>query len=409
VLHPVAVAHRDRERRAELSALLMSAPRQLREGWAGQALIKNLAFRLRHADAAGAVSPEHGIDLNVAAAALAPVRLGERRGAGVAVAFRDSCDFGYSADDQQRVELLAAGASPAAAVRPELSDDLAPDWQRTLEHAPAGIWATDTHGLTSYVNHAACELAGAPEAALVGNPVSDSLILDAHPHPLTPSAERCDRILTRMDGRELWVSISSAPLVDHFGRSHGWVHTIWDITERREREVAARLRASAFEAVADFTEIALAGEDFAVLTQEAVALTADLLGADYVALGEVEPSRETTTILAVHGWPSAHAGMRIPLPDRCPAALCLDEERPIVVRDAPMLDKIEWPESTVAIKPRSCVSASIGAGVGFISAHSRMPGAFSDQDFSFLGLMTAALAARWQPVAAEKPPALAVH
>src|SRR5205809_6692616 len=72
VVELAAVAHRDRERRERLEALLDDgeAPR----GWAAQALAKNLAFRLRHADAAAAVSPAHGIELDISAAVLAPLR-----------------------------------------------------------------------------------------------------------------------------------------------------------------------------------------------------------------------------------------------------------------------------------------------------------------------------------------------
>jgi PAS domain S-box-containing protein len=401
-LYPAAVAHRDRERQELLELLLEEKPRALRDGWAGQALAKNMSFRLRHMEAAEAVSPAHGADLGVTAAALAPLRAGGAP-AGVVVALRDSCDFAYSADEQRRVEQLAAAAPTEGVLRGADRRAGAARSGRALEQAPAGVWVTDPGGMTTYVNHAACALAGVPEAVLIGEPMADFLDGEAKASPLAATADRRDQVLTRADGREVWVSVASAPLSDVDGLGEGWIHTIIEVGERRAVEVAARLRASSYEAVADFAEVAFAGEDFGVLAQEAVVIAADSLGADYVALAEVGPRRTICTPRALHGWPRELLGTSVPLHERSPANLCLDEDRPVVVRDFAALEHLERSGPADQIAARSCMCVSVGNGVGVLSAHSMTPGGFEGQDLSFLSLLTAALGARWQPAANDAP------
>lgn len=408
VLRPVAVAHRDRERRDLFAHALASEPGTADPSWAAHALRKNLAFRLRHAHAAAAVSADRDVALDVAAAIVAPLRIPRASGR-VVVAFRDSLDFGYSPQELGRVEQLAAGASPQELLRPHPAGaPAAAPSDRALEHAPAAVWATDAQGLTTYVNHAACQLAGAPESVLLGRPLS--AFVDVHAalhHPVVSTPERRDQILTRADGGEFWVSLASAPLADSRGAPLGHVHTLVEVGERRGLEVAARLRASAYEAVADFAEVALAGEDFSVLAQEAVAIAADALGADYAALAHVGPLRATCTVRAVRGWPRQLVGLERELPERSPANLCLDEDQPVVVRDFAELEHLERGEEATRIAARSCVCASVGDRLGILTAHSRMPGAFSEQDLSFLGLLTAVLAVRWEPFPAAASAPLA--
>lgn len=393
-LRPAAVAHRDRERRDALSVLTSSA-RAVSDDWAGNAFVKNIAFRLRHADAAAVVSREHGIRLNVAAAVIAPLRI-DGEPAGVVIAFRDSLDFAYSREDARRVEQLAAGAGPAGVGRVEPSSASAPDPGRIVEHAPVALWATDADGLTTYVNQSACELAGIPAGAVLGAPLAAFLDRDAGGR---------DQILTCPDGRELWVSVTSNAISDTEGRPQGTVYSLAEVGTRRSAEITTRLRASALEAVADFAEVALSGEDFGVLAEEAIAIAAETLSADYAALAEISPGRATCVPRALRGWPRELLGQTLPLPERSPAALCLDEDGPVVVRDLAMLEHVECGPAAAQIRARSCVCVAIGDGTGVLSVHSKMPGAFSSQDLSFLGLLTATLAARWRPVA-EAAPAL---
>jgi PAS domain S-box-containing protein len=397
----VTVTHRDAERRAELSALVAGdhAPRP----WLSHSLAKDLAFRLRHGDAAAAVSPAHGRMLDVSAAVVAPVRLARDM---VVVAFRDSCDFGYSVDDQRRVDQLAGGASVAETLRAAETGGGKPTPARALELAPAAVWVTDSAGTTTFVNHAGCQLAGAAEPELVGRRLTE--FVDTHaaqPYASVGTSQPRDQIFTRPDGGELWVSIQSAPLSDRDGISHGTIHTLTEVGERRALEVAARLRASAYEAVADFAEVALAGEDFSVLAQEAVSIAADALGADYAALAEVGPARSYCTLRAARGWPRNLVGERFPLPERSAANLCLDDDGPVVVRDYAACEHLERGTRAEKIAARSCVCVAVGERAGVLSAHSKMPGAFSEQDLSFLGLLTAVLASRWEAIEPASPPA----
>ena len=130
---------------------MSDAPQPLHSGWPGQAFAKNLAFRVEHAqadDVVGAVAP---FSAPVHAAIVAPLRRGGEA-IGTVVALRDSVDLPYSLREQQLVEqlMLDNAEAPAASTRE-------PDAGRLVEHAAAGLWATDLDGVTTFVNEAVSE------------------------------------------------------------------------------------------------------------------------------------------------------------------------------------------------------------------------------------------------------------
>ena len=388
-LEAAAVAHRDRERRQLLSELLGGPALSPDLGWVADAFQRNVAFRLRHGAAAEAIGSGAGPD-DVHAAVAAPFRLAGRP-AGVVVALRDSTDFGYSLAEQQIVQELAAvsdAPAPSGQEITELGGAL-----RILEVAPGAVWVTDLGGVTTYVNHAACELAGIPSSALLGTDIGD--YFDVVPQP--PVAEPVDQRLQRPDGSTVWVSLATAPLSDDSGRVIGTVRTLTDVSERRRVEVAARMSAAASASIAELTEHALAGEEFAVLADEAVELVADLFGAEYVALGEVCPGRESLVPRAVTGWPREVIGARFPLAELSAPSLCLDEDGPVVIRDYTELDRLVVGEMVTRSAVRSAFFVRVAGGAGILSAHSPQPGAFTHQDLSALGLLTSVISARWEP------------
>ena len=384
-LEAMAVAHRDRERRRALATLLGGPALSPELGWVADAYQRNVAFRLRHDAAVEAMGLGACAD-GVHAAVAAPFHLAGRP-AGVVVALRDSSDFAYSLSEQQIVQELAAAteAAPPAAVADSVT--------RILELAPAAVWVTDWSGSTTYVNHAACELAGVPSSALLGSRIAD--FFDGVPMP--PSGEPADQRLSRPDGSSVWVSVVTAPLTDDAGHSLGTVRTLTDVSERRNVEVAARMSAAAYGSISELTELALAGAEFAVLADEAVALVADLLDAEYVSLGEVGPGRETVVPRAVYGWPRELIGAALPMPELSAARLCLDEDGPIVIRDYGDLDRLDVGEFVERGEICSGFFVRIAGGAGVLAAHSPRTGAFAHEDLSAIGLLTSVLGARWQP------------
>ena len=147
-LHVAAVAHRDAARREQLR-ILADAAQPLRSGWPGQALAKNLAFRVEHARADDVGRRRRAL-LRRPCTRPSSLRSGVGGEAvGTVVALRDSVDLPYSLREQQLVEqlMLEEDEAPAAITRE-------PDAGRLLEHAAAGLWATDLDGVTTFVNEA---------------------------------------------------------------------------------------------------------------------------------------------------------------------------------------------------------------------------------------------------------------
>lgn len=382
-LRIVASAHRDADRRGPL-AERMPAGAVLDSPWAAQAESKDVAFRLADRDAAAAYGP------GVRALAIAPLR---RRGAaaGVVIALRDSVDIPYSAADQQRIEMLAAdGASMAA--QPT-------DAARLLERSPAAVWATDSNGATIYANHAASELAQVPAALLTGRPLAEFLVDGVVTYPLAEPSGRADRRFARADGSEIWVSVAAEPLTDGRGNHCGTVSTMFALGQRKDVEVATRLKASGYEAAAQLAEAAFGGERFDVLAAEAVAIVADITGAEYASLGEIAPSGKHYVTRAVHGWPHAYVGSRRLMPESSPGRLCLDEDEPIVIADMERHPGLRLSGAAVSVNPRSVVCLKVGDKRAVLSAHSPRPHAFDGVETGFMRLITRALDARWEPAA----------
>ena len=391
----VAVGHRDPAIRARLTALMSERRVESIERWAGQAMAKNLAFRLEHdaaADAVGLHGEEHSLEVH--AAIVAPLRRGDDV-VGALVVLRDSVDLSYSLREQNLVEEIALLDGPDESA--PTPGGVAPD--RILEHAAAGVWTTDLDGVTTYVNETASALVGLQASELVGRPMAD--FLDEEPHViharLSPTTERRDHRLLRADDVETWVSMTSAPLSNRRGRRVGTVSTLTDVSERKRHEVELHLRAAAHEAAAEMAECALAGESLERLMLQAAATAADILGAEYASVVEITPEGDEAVPCVVLGWDQGLVGRRLPIPERSPGWLCMDDDDPVVVDDFETVEGLARGSVAVAARVRSAVYVGIGNGSGVLAVASPRVGAFSGQDLAFLRTMAAVLASRWRP------------
>ena len=117
-----------------------------------------------------------------------------------------------------------------------------PAW--LMDHVGVGIWLADRDGVTTYANTAMCELIGLTADRVVGRPMGE--LLDDVPQMVRGEycmdAERCDRRLTQPDGRQVWLEMTSQPLIDDDGARRGTVSTAVDVTDRKQVELAARQR-----------------------------------------------------------------------------------------------------------------------------------------------------------------------
>jgi PAS domain S-box-containing protein len=388
----VAVEHRDAWRRDQLAALLGLPGPPLATGWPGQALTKNLGFRVGHDQATEAVDCGVADAGSVYAAIVAPLRRGGKA-IGTIVALRDSADVPYSLREQQLVEELALEGTEGLEALP----GALPEANRLLEHSAAGIWATDHDGVTTYVNEAACELVGVPASELLGVTMRD--YLDEEPQlihaRMSPTVERQDHRLLCPDGTEVWVSMTSTPLCDARGRRTGTVSTLAEISDRKRLEVELRLRAAGHEAVAELAERALAGDDVESLMRMAAASAADLLGAEYAAVAEVGPGRADVVPRVVVGWEPSLVGRHIAIPENSATDLCLDDDEPVVIGDYEAVGAIRRGMLARRVKARSAACVAIAGGAGVLAVTSPRAQAFDGRDVSFLRSLAAVLGSRW--------------
>ena len=109
--------------------------------------------------------------------AIVPIVAGDA----VIVAVRDRVSPAYSAEERAVLQRIAA--APALGLESALSTG---GMASQLELISSAAWVTDTAGVTSYVNQAACLLVGLPAERIVGVPISE--FIDGP--PLHPGQER---------------------------------------------------------------------------------------------------------------------------------------------------------------------------------------------------------------------------
>lgn len=262
-LEPAATHHRDRRLRHALESFLHQGTLEPDRHWPGQVAWHRAPVRLRKARIAD-LGLDVGVGMRRAHALLVPVLDGNRIVAVIA-ALREVREPLYSL--REEVVLRRVGVKTAVRLGAQLGNwrgsrnadagtleghgkppidgpGWAPPPSWLMDHLDVGIWITDRHGVTTYVNNAMTALLGAPSQTIVGRPMAH--YLDDVPQMMRGEycmeAERCDRRLTQADGRYLWLEMTSAPLVDDEGRRRGTVNTLVDVTERKKVELAARQR-----------------------------------------------------------------------------------------------------------------------------------------------------------------------
>lgn len=121
-------------------------------------------------------------------------------------------------------------------------------YRRIVETAHEGIWMTDEHERTTFVNGRVEELLGYTREELLAMPPS-GVIDDERYDSDAKVAERrrgqagqYDIRLRRKDGGEVWVLVSSRGIFDGAGRFVGSLAMLADITARRQAEADLRAR-----------------------------------------------------------------------------------------------------------------------------------------------------------------------
>jgi two-component system, NtrC family, sensor histidine kinase PilS len=145
---------------------------------------------------------------------------------------------------------LAEGLRRADEQLAQASDqiaDLQAFSQHVIDSLTSGLATTNLDGTVLTFNRAAEAIAGIPAGEAVGRRAFDVLQLPSDfvgffgPAETRPPPPRVDYGLTRPDGRQIEIGISTAPLVTPRGES-GFLFTFQDVTETRRREREARVQ-----------------------------------------------------------------------------------------------------------------------------------------------------------------------
>jgi PAS domain S-box-containing protein len=390
-----------------VAALDAGPPLDVRAGWNGQAVRKNTPVRLPEAtwEELSGSPAEAGSDPRRMRGLIAPLR-GREGVIGTVTVARDISEQPYSLAEQRHLERVLARAggelaphvSGVSASLPAVAGSVPPpSAQRMLELSAAGVWVTDRKARTVYMSAAASELLGRPATEVEGRPMGD--FLDDVPQSvygaLHPAVEHGDHEIVRPDGTGIWAAIRSAPWLDDDGRWCGTINSVVDITERKEAEIRLRLRANAERTIAELSMRALRGEPLEELMQEAVEAISEVLGLDYVSIGEwLEPCR-MRMLSSVGYYDDELASLaEFEVPASRPQRLAADIGEPVVIRDYD--SGAAFGRVTTLERKRVVSSVYVPiASHGVIGAHSTTPRDFDAEETEFVEAIAGLVAARW--------------
>lgn len=133
-------------------------------------------------------------------------------------------------------------AAAAARLMTQQLRDGAERYRRIVETANEGIWTFDAEERTSFVNPKLQQLLGYSAEEMLGRRWADFVAErgggSSGPARHLPSAraEQREVRLQRRDGSDLWVTVSTSPIVDATGRHAGVLAMVTDVSDRNAAE-----------------------------------------------------------------------------------------------------------------------------------------------------------------------------
>lgn len=225
--------------------------------------------------------------------------------------------------------------------------------------------------------------------ALSGEP----LARDAWPHARLLRGETLteenavEACLRALDGRELTVSYSGAPLHDEQGQITGAVMVVRDVSARKRMEREAVERASELEAIQAVTDAALAQLSLDSLLRELLARVGAALKADNVVILLPDASGHDLRIYAAHGPEEEIAGqVRVPIGEGVAGRIAATRA-PLIIED---LSKSQVANPFLREHLRSLLGVPLlveGRLIGVIHVSAIEPRHFSRRDLRLLQLV----------------------
>ncbi len=264
--------------------------------------------------------------------------------------------------------------------------------------SPDGILVVDRDGTVVLANPRACQLFGYPEPELLGMNV-DLLVpqrlraghaaqragFAARPH-LRPMGAALSLYGRRRDGSEFPVEIALSPAPAD--RNEVYIAAVRDISELvRTKQDARRGRYSAY--VARFGMEALARVDFEGLLRAAPTLIREAMEVDAVAILRLTPDRSRAVLAAASGIPEqARDAIEVPALDaRYLAGYVTQRRASVASADFRTEKRFEVPEAFKRLGLHAVAAVPLfdrDRVIGLISARSREPREFTEDDLNFL-------------------------
>ena len=403
-LRAVAADHRDADRRRDFLGVLDSPPLNPAGAWPAQAIEKGCAVRLPEISSEALHGAGIPHDDRITDVVFLP--LGRQ---GVLTSVRDRVAGRYSAVERQEMQglvgqairgLMPAGASPGPSERPDRSPPTTlSEPSQLIDAVAAALWLVDERGRIVSVNEHGSEMVGLPAERVRGIPFAE--FLDETPPGLPADfvgGAGSDRRLIGADGRVRWVYARSQPLFGAAGIPAGAAITLFDVTDRHEREVRLRTRLDANRALAEFAELLILEDQPERLLTRAAELLADQLDAPAVGVGEVSEDLSEVTTLALAGsevdhdlghWRGTH-----PLHSGSVTGAAVKSGEVISVMDFEAQRIYRRGRLAIEAGVRSIGAAPLAEGRGCLTAVSCEPFALGPDEIELLGsvarLLTAA-------------------
>jgi len=155
--------------------------------------------------------------------------------------------FRLGGDESRQVALLFKDISAHKRAEDALRES-EQRFRRLADHAPVVVWVTESDGRCSYLNRKWYELTGQTPDQALGFGWMDAVHPEDREHVrhtfVTANARRetfsSEYRLCRRDGSCAWMLDSAAPRLGPNGEYLGYVGSVVDISERRERETELR-------------------------------------------------------------------------------------------------------------------------------------------------------------------------
>ncbi len=269
--------------------------------------------------------------------------------------------------------------------------------------ADVPMWVVDDRKRVRHANQAFSEVVGLPVTRILGMPLAE--LLERGTLPPRPDGEPEDRVVLRADGAERWLQVHARPLV---GEAHGAVvYTGFDVTERRAREVKARVELDCERMLRSFAEFLLGQPPAEEIHRAATSLIAQQFGAPLVTLSAIARSLDEAVMLSEAGAiadpETGRRRPRVQVPARSIAYEAMTSEELVTVNDYgdPRSYLVPGP---VALRAgaRSAACAPVAESL-CLSVLRQEAGAISSQETEFLDGVARLLSARVDLVA---PPSL---